>query len=95
MHEQGNAVLLDVLVSPRASRNRVVAVHDNRIKIQLCAPPTDGQANDALVRFLAAALDVARAQIEIVGGATSKRKSVRVVGITGQRAMLRLLPPRQ
>jgi uncharacterized protein (TIGR00251 family) len=95
LHEQGGGLLLDVLVAPRASRNRVIAIHDNRLKIQLTAPPVDGQANDALVRFLAEALDVPRAQIEIVAGAASRRKTVRLAGIPAHRVLLRLSPPRQ
>jgi len=95
LHEQGGALLVDVLVSPRGSRNRVVAVHDNRLKIQLTAPPVEGQANDALVRFFADALDVPRAQVEIVGGAASRRKTVRLASIPAHKVILRLLPPRQ
>ncbi|MFC1612143.1 DUF167 domain-containing protein [Myxococcota bacterium] len=68
---------MDVLVSPRASRTRVMGVHDNRLKIQLAAPPVEGKANNALVRFLARGLDVSRAQVEIVGGSSSRRKTVR------------------
>ena len=64
LHPQGDDLMLDVVVSVRASRTRVMGVHDNRLKLQLAAPPADGQANDALVRFLAEALQVARAQIE-------------------------------
>jgi uncharacterized protein len=86
---------LDVLVAPRASRNRVIAIHDDRVKIQLTAPPVDGQANDALLRFLADELDVSRAQLEIVGGATSRRKTVRLASIPAHKVLLRLLPPRQ
>lgn len=85
-------MLIDVIVSPRASRTRVMDVHDNRLKIQLAAPPVDGQANDALVRFVAGELEVARAQVEIVGGATSKRKTVRISGVQAQRVLLKLLP---
>lgn len=94
IHELAGHVLIDVVVSPRASRTRVLDVHDGRLKIQLAAPPVDGQANDALVRFIAAELEVARAQVEIVGGATSKRKTVRVSGVPAQRVLLKLLPNR-
>ena len=48
--------VLEVLVQPRASRTRVVGEHDGRLKIQLAAPPVDGEANAALIEFLADAL---------------------------------------
>ena len=94
LHPKEDGFLLDVVVSPRSSRTRIVGVHDDRLKIQLTAPPVDGKANAALVRFLAETLDVARAQIEIVGGASARRKTVRVLGATAQRALLRLTPAR-
>ncbi len=84
--------MLDVLVSPRGSRNRVMGVHDNRLKVQLTAPPVDGKANEMLVRFLAEELRVARAQVEIVGGAANRRKTVRVVGVAPHLVLLRLSP---
>ena len=94
LHLQGEAVLVDVLVAPRASRTRVMGVHDERLKIQLTAPPVEGKANDALVRFLAQTLEVSRAQVEIVGGASSRRKTVRLMGVTAQRAIMKLTPHR-
>jgi uncharacterized protein (TIGR00251 family) len=85
--------MLDVLVSPRASRSRIMGVHDDRLKIQLTAPPVDGKANDALVRFLAEAVGVPRAQVEVVGGQTNKRKTVRMVGVAAHLVLLKLSPP--
>ncbi len=94
LHDQGDAILLlDVIVSPRASRTRILGPHDGRLKIQLAAAPVDGQANEVLIRCLAETLGVARAQVEIVGGATNRRKTVRLRGVGRQTALLRLLPP--
>jgi uncharacterized protein (TIGR00251 family) len=84
--------MLDVLVAPRASRNRILGVHDERLKIQLTAPPVDGKANDALVRFIADVLGIAKAQVEIVGGAANKRKTVRLTGVAPHLALLKLAP---
>jgi uncharacterized protein (TIGR00251 family) len=89
---RSDGVLLDVLVSPRASRNRIMGVHDNRLKIQLAAPPVEGKANDALVRFLALALGVPRAKVEIVGGPANKRKTVRITGVPPHLVLVKLSP---
>lgn len=69
--------------------------HDGRLKIQLAAPPVEGKANAALVRFLADTLSIVRAQVEVVGGATSRRKTVRLAGIDPHRVMMRLMPHRE
>jgi uncharacterized protein len=79
--EQGGAVL-ELLVQPRASRTKVVGEHDGRLKIQLAAPPVDGEANAALVEFLAGALRVRKADVSIARGDTGRRKTVRVAGVS-------------
>ncbi len=78
-------VTLEVLVQPRASRTRVAGEHDGRLKIQLAAPPVDGEANAALQAFLAAALEVRKADVAIERGETGRRKTVRVAGVDAAR----------
>src|SRR5512140_3516553 len=89
--EAGGAVL-EVLVQPRASRTRAVGEHDGRLKVQLAAPPVDGEANAALVEFLASALRVRRADVALVRGEAGRRKTVRVTGVTAARAAAALTP---
>ncbi len=86
----GGAVL-EVLVQPRASRSRVVGEHDGRLKIQLAAPPVDGEANAALLTFLADALRVKRADIALLAGEAGRRKRVRIAGVTAAAASAALL----
>ena len=95
LNARGDSLILDVVVVPRASRTRVMGVDDKRLKIQLIAPQVDGKGNDALVRFLADVLDIPKAQIEIVGGAANKAKTVRLDGLPFQKALLRLNPASQ
>jgi len=79
---EGSAgAVLEVLVQPRASRTRVVGEHDGRLKIQLAAPPVDGEANAALLAFLADALGVKRADVALLAGETGRRKRVRIAGL--------------
>jgi uncharacterized protein len=87
----GGAVL-EVLAQPRASRSRVAGEHDGRLKIQLAAPPVEGEANEALLAFLAAALGVRRADVALLAGESGRRKRVRITGITAATAAAALLP---
>jgi hypothetical protein len=82
LREVPGGVALEVLVQPRASRTRVVGEHDGRLKIQLAAPPVDGEANAALVEFLARVLAVRRSDVVIGRGETGRRKTVQVAGAT-------------
>ncbi len=86
---QGGAVL-EILVQPRASRTRAAGEHGGRLKIQLAAPPVEGEANAALVLFLAGALGVRRSDVAILAGETGRRKRVRVLGLTAAQAEERL-----
>jgi hypothetical protein len=92
LREVPGGVVLEVLVQPRASRTRVVGEHDGRLKVQLAAPPVDGEANEALVAFLAGALGVRKADVVIERGETGRRKTLRVAGAAAARARSALAP---
>jgi len=81
LREVPGAVVLEVVVQPRASRTRPVGEHGGRLKIQLAAPPVDGEANRALVEFLAEALGIRKGDVAIERGETGRRKTVRVAGV--------------
>jgi uncharacterized protein (TIGR00251 family) len=74
-------VEIAVLAQPRAPRSRVVGEHDGMLKIQLAAPPTDGEANEELIHTLARLLRVPKRRVGLVAGQTSRKKRVRVAGI--------------
>jgi uncharacterized protein len=79
--EADGAVTFDVLVQPRASRAKVGPIHDGRLKLAVTAPPVDGEANAAVIELLAKSVGVARGAIEVVAGASSRRKTVRIAGV--------------
>jgi uncharacterized protein len=75
------SVTIPLRIQPRASKNEVVAMENGGIKIRLTAPPVDNAANEALVKFLSQLFSVARSQIEIISGHTSREKIVQVSGV--------------
>jgi uncharacterized protein (TIGR00251 family) len=85
IRQDGDALALDVLVQPRASRARVGPVHGDRLKIAVTAPPVDNAANAAVIDVLAGALGCARGAIEVIAGHASRRKTVRVRGVARAR----------
>jgi len=84
----GDGVELLVLVQPRASRSKVVGEHDGRLKIALAAPPVDGEANAALIEFIADALDVRKAEVRLADGETSRRKRLLIQGVTLEQVLV-------
>ena len=87
----GGGVTFAVRVVPRASKNEIVGIHGDALKIRVTAPPVEGRANEALVAFLAQRLGVRKSQVEIVAGATSRRKMIRVIGLSLQGVKERLV----
>jgi len=85
-----DGIVIEVRVIPRAGRSEVAGNRDGALLVRINAPPVDGAANAELIVLLADILEVPRRNITITAGATSKRKRVKVVGITADRATSRL-----
>lgn len=81
LRADGDAVVLDVHVQPGAARTEIAGEHGDALKIRLRAPPVDGKANAALLAFIAERLGLAKARVELIAGAASRRKRVRVQGV--------------
>jgi uncharacterized protein (TIGR00251 family) len=81
----GADLLVDLLVQPRASRARIGPLQGDRFKVAVTAPPVEGAANAAVIELLAQKLGCPRRDVELVSGAGSRRKTVRLHGITMQR----------
>jgi len=73
-----DGIRLSVQISPNARKSEAVGLADGALKIRIHAPPVDGKANDALVRYLAAALDVQKNCITIVRGHAARRKLIAI-----------------
>jgi uncharacterized protein (TIGR00251 family) len=78
VQRDGRDLVLNVHLQPRASRDEIVGAQGTRLKIRITAPPVEGKANVHLLRFLAKAFGVARSQVVLLSGETSREKRVRV-----------------
>lgn len=79
------AVSFAVKLVPRASKSEIAGIEGDAVKVRVKAPPVEGKANEALIRFLADVLDVSRSQVEIVSGHASRKKVVRIRGVSTDR----------
>lgn len=73
-----DGVVFKIFVQPRSSKNMITGVHGDAMKIKLTAPPVDGAANKACIRFLSKCLDIPKSRIEIISGQTNRTKRVLV-----------------
>ncbi len=71
-------VLLDIHLTPKASRDENSGLHGDSLKVKIKAPPVDGKANTYLVRFIAEKLGISKSRVSLVRGETSREKTVLV-----------------
>jgi len=74
--EKDGDLIVNLRIIPRAAKNAVQGLHDSALKIRLQAPPVEGKANQALVKFLSKHWKIPKADIEILSGATGRNKRV-------------------
>lgn len=82
---RAGGIALAVLLQPRASDSRIVGLERAadetcRLKVRVTAPPSEGEANKALIRLLAKTLGVAPSRIGIAQGAADRRKLLHIEG---------------
>ena len=77
-----------IWLQPRGSRDQVVGLREGTtvgeaaIVIKLQAPPVDGAANAALLRFVAKRLGVPTSAVQLLRGHASRHKQIAVEGWT-------------
>ncbi len=83
-------VLIDLHVMPNAPQTRLDGLHgepgQRALKVRLKAAPVDGQANDALIKWLAKQLGLAQRDLTLVRGSTARHKQIRVTAASATRA---------
>lgn len=75
---QSDALVLRLVIQPKSSRDSLVGLHGDELKVAITAPPVDGQANTHLVKFLAKQFKVAKSQVSIEKGELGRHKQVRI-----------------
>ncbi|HJV73122.1 MAG TPA: DUF167 domain-containing protein [Noviherbaspirillum sp.] len=71
-------IRITVNIAPNAKKTEITGVLDDALKIRLQAQPIEGKANEALIRYLADVLGVAKSAISITHGHTGRRKIIEI-----------------
>lgn len=92
LHNGQRGSALAVRVTPRASRNEIVEIlDDGTIRVRLAAPPSDNEANIALIDFLSEILGVPKSKLDIVAGNAGRDKLISIVDMDVDTAHQRIL----
>ena len=77
-------ITLTLHIQPGAKKTEVAGQHGEALKIRLAAPPVDGKANEALLRFVAETLGLPKSAVSLKSGQTSRRKVLEISGATSE-----------
>ncbi|ELE5891504.1 YggU family protein [Vibrio fluvialis] len=75
---EGDDLLLRLYIQPKASRDSIVGLHGDELKVAITAPPVDGKANAHLSKYLAKQCKVAKGLIDIEKGELGRHKQIRI-----------------
>jgi uncharacterized protein (TIGR00251 family) len=76
-------LIIKIKVEPRSSKSGVVGPYGDSLKVKLTSPPVEGKANKELINILAKEFSIAKKDVEILSGQSSKNKIVKLYGVTG------------
>ena len=85
------SIFLKVYIQPKSSKNEVVGPYRDGIKVKVTAPPIEGKANEALIRFLAKELGISPSCIEMIKGHRSREKILKILGNVDQELVEKIL----
>lgn len=74
-----DGLVLRLYIQPKASRDSIIGLHGDELKVAITAPPVDGQANAHLVKYLAKQFRVAKSQVVIEKGELGRHKQVKII----------------
>ncbi|KAF6722086.1 UPF0235 protein C15orf40-like [Oryzias melastigma] len=89
--DKSGAVTVSVHVKPGSKQSGITDVSTEAVGVSIAAPPTDGEANTELIRYLAEVLDLKKSQISLSKGSRSRDKLIRVDSSLSQEEVLRRL----
>ncbi|MCE9978555.1 DUF167 family protein YggU [Leclercia adecarboxylata] len=74
-----DGLVLRLYIQPKASRDTIIGLHGDEVKVAITAPPVDGQANAHLVKYLAKQFRVAKSQVLLEKGDLGRHKQVKIL----------------
>jgi hypothetical protein len=79
--DRSGAILVEIVVTPRASRDALLGERDGALRVAVTAPPVEGAANAAICALVAKALGVRRSAVQVAHGQKGRRKTLGVSGV--------------
>ena len=79
-----SGTVLSLHVQPRSSRNHIVGLHGDSLKIKVTSPPVEGAANKSCFVYLAKLFNLPKSEITLIFGEKSRQKRFLLNGLSPQ-----------
>ncbi|MHC2994846.1 MAG: YggU family protein [Candidatus Atribacteria bacterium] len=77
----GNDIIIKTKIIPGSSKNKIIGVYADTLKIAITSPPVEGKANKKCISYLSKLFDLAKSKIEILSGKNSRNKLIKICNI--------------
>lgn len=77
--QTADGLVLRLYIQPKASRDSIIGLHGDELKVAITAPPIDGKANAHLVKYLAKQFRIAKSQVVVEKGELGRHKQVKII----------------
>ncbi|XP_001984001.2 UPF0235 protein C15orf40 homolog [Drosophila grimshawi] len=91
LDKSGN-IVIKILAKPGAKQNGITDIGLEGVGVQIAAPPSEGEANAELVKFLSKVLGLRKSDVSLDKGSRSKNKLILITkGVSTVEAIEQLL----
>lgn len=84
-------ISLTVRIQPNASKNEVLGMVNEMVKIKITAPPVDNKANKECLKFLSKILHIPKSKLLILKGQKTRSKIIQISGMSRDLCRQRLI----
>ncbi|MCF6179453.1 MAG: DUF167 domain-containing protein [Geopsychrobacter sp.] len=81
LKEHPGGTIVSLHVQPRSSRNQIVGLHGDSLKIKLTSPPVEGAANKCCREYLAKLFKLPKSDVELLSGDKARQKRILLHGL--------------
>lgn len=90
LSSSADGVFIDLVVQPRASKNEICGVMEDRLKIRITSPPVEGAANKLCCSFFAKQFKIAKSNVAVFTGEKSRQKRIVISGLRVEEVLVKL-----
>ncbi|KYB29573.1 UPF0235 protein C15orf40 homolog-like Protein [Tribolium castaneum] len=73
-------IIISVLAKPGAKQNAITGINSDGVGVQINAPPSEGEANTELVKYMASVLGLRKSDVTLDRGFKSRNKVLKIQG---------------